>query len=199
VLRDYRGLVTAALIAAMSGAGCTRIEYTISKMPFLAYMRDAPSFDPYEAPRPAPPGSVPFQSPAGESMLLIAPADSALARFGAGPNGTNPFPVDEAFRALGQTMYLRHCNVCHGPQGLGQATGTIAQKDPSEAKYPPFAPNLTLPLSVGRSDGYLYGVIWVGRGLMPSYGPRTNHRERWAIVNYVRQLQTAAGSAGGGN
>jgi mono/diheme cytochrome c family protein len=198
VLREVRSVGTAALVALIAGAGCTRIEYTISKVPFLAYMRDAPSFDPYEAPRPAPPGSVPFDSPAGESMPLIQPADSALVNFGNGPNGTNPFTVDSSFSALGQTMYDRYCIVCHGPQGLGQMTGTIAQKDASEEKYPPLAPNLTLPLTAGRSDGYIYGVIWVGRGLMPAYGPRVNHRERWAIVHYVRQLQAAA-PPGGGN
>jgi hypothetical protein len=27
---------------------------------------------------------------------------------------------------------------------------------------------------------------------MPSYGPRTNHLERWAIVEYVRSLSGAA-------
>lgn len=197
--REVQKLATAVLMASVFGAGCTRIEYTISKVPFLAYMRDAPSFDPYEAPRVAPPGSVPFESPAGETMALIPPADSALNRFGNSPEGVSPFPVDDAFRTLGQTMYERHCVVCHGPAGLGQMTGTIAQKDAAEAKYPPLAPNLTAATTVARSDGYIYGVIWVGRGLMPAYGPRTNHRERWAIVNYVRQLQSAAGQAGGGN
>ena len=87
-----------------------------------------------------------------------------------------------------------------GPAGLGGTTGSIAQKDASEARYPPLAPNLTAPLTVGRTDGYLYALIWVGRGLMPAYGPRIPHRERWAIVHYVRQLQAvAAQQPGGGN
>jgi hypothetical protein len=52
-----------------------------------------------------------------------------------------------------------------------------------------------LPATVARTDGYLYAIIRAGRGLMPSYGPRTSHRERWAIVNYDRQLQGASGAA----
>jgi mono/diheme cytochrome c family protein len=79
--------------------------------------------------------------------------------------------------------------VCHGPQGQGD--GTIVGQD----RYPALAPNLTLPASVARTDGYIYAIIRVGRGIMPAYGPRTSHLERWAIVNYVRQLQQSAGAA----
>jgi mono/diheme cytochrome c family protein len=55
-------------------------------------------------------------------------------------------------------------------------------------------PNLTLPVTVARSDGYIYAIIRAGRGLMPAYGPRMSHLERWATVNYLRQLQRSAGA-----
>lgn len=201
MLREAGRIAIVALAAAFAGSACTRIEYTVSKVPFFAYMRDAPSFDPYEATRAAPPGSVPFLSPAGETPPRIQSSEAALVEFGNGPDGANPFPVDSAFEALGRTMYDRHCMVCHGPSGLGGTTGTIAQKDAAEARYPPLAPDLTSSLTVGRTDGYLYAMIWVARGLiMPAYGPRTTHKERWAIVHYVRQLQAvAARQPGGGN
>lgn len=189
-----------ALIIAVAVSGCTRIEYTLSKVSFFAYLRDAPFFDPYEAPRPAPPGAVAFLSPAGDTPPPIQATDAALVAFGNGPDGTNPFPVDPAFEALGKEMYDRHCLVCHGAAGLGLQTGTIISTDPAVQKYPPIAPNLTMAPATDRSDGYLYGMIAVARGgLMPPYGPRTTHEERWAIVNYVRTLQAAAGQAGGGN
>lgn len=182
-----------ALLLAVAASGCTRIEYTLSNISFFAYMRSAPFFDPYEAPRPAPPGAVAFDSPAGDTPPPITPTDAGLNAFAAGPHGTNPFEADSAFMALGQVMYDRHCAVCHGPQGLGD--GSIMGPD----KYPQgLAPNLTLPVTVARPDGYLYGMIAVARGsIMPPYGPRTTHRERWAIVSYVRQLQAAAGQGGG--
>jgi len=34
------------LLIAVAVSGCTRIEYTLSKVTFFAYLRDAPSFDP---------------------------------------------------------------------------------------------------------------------------------------------------------
>lgn len=181
-----------ALFLAFAASGCTRIEYTLGRISFLAYMRSAPFFDPYEAPRPPPPGSVPFGSPAGDTPPPITPSEAGLNAFAAGPHGTNPFPVDSALLALGQQMFERHCAVCHGPQGHGD--GYIVGPE----KYPPLAPNLTLPTTVNRADGYLYGMITVARGsIMPPYGGRTTHRERWAIVSYVRQLQAAAGQGGG--
>ena len=177
------------MVAALSLAvsACTAIDNMLAAVPFFAFMREAPSFDPYEAPRPAPPNSVPFSSPAGESLVLHPATEAALNEFAAGPNGVNPLAPDPASLALGEEMYARHCAVCHGPQGQGN--GTIVGQD----KYPALAPNLTLPATVGRSDGYIYAIIRVGRGIMPAYGPRTSHLERWAIVNYVRQLQQSAG------
>ena len=55
--------------------------------------------------------------------------------------------------------------------------------------------NLALGRALGFSDGYIYGMIRVGRGLMPAYGYRVTHFDRWHIVNYVRQLQGPASAA----
>jgi hypothetical protein len=45
----------------------------------------------------------------------------------------------------------------------------------------------------------MYGMIRVGRGLMPDYGYRVTEFDRWRIVNYIRTLQAQfdAGQAGG--
>jgi hypothetical protein len=50
------------------------------------------------------------------------------------------------------------------------------------------APNLLTPITKGRTDGYLYGMIRNGRGLMPNYN-RIEDDDRWDVVNYVRALQ----------
>jgi hypothetical protein len=42
----------------------------------------------------------------------------------------------------------------------------------------------------GFSDGYIYSIIRYGRGVMPQYGDKiVRPHDRWAAVNYVRQLQ----------
>jgi mono/diheme cytochrome c family protein len=179
-------MLAAAL--ALGAAGCTRIDNALASVPFLSFMRNAPSFDPYEAPRPAPPGSVPFNSPAGEVLPPMPGTEVALTAFAAGPHGRNPLAADDsAALALGEVMYNRHCAVCHGDtgQGNGPAVGPT--------KFP-FAPNLTASPTIERPDGYIYAIIRAGRGLMPSYGARTRHLERWAMVNYVKRLQALAPS-----
>jgi hypothetical protein len=55
--------------------------------------------------------------------------------------------------------------------------------------------NLSGAQVAAYSDQYLYAMIRVGRGLMPEYGSRITHFDRWSIVNYVRELQLQAGNA----
>lgn len=58
--------------------------------------------------------------------------------------------------------------------------------------------NLSGPGVAGYSDGYIYGIIRVGRGLMPPWGHQVSHFDRWNIVNYVRVLQVQAGNTPAG-
>jgi mono/diheme cytochrome c family protein len=180
--RPGHGLVLGLVLLT---GGCTRFENVMASIPVFSYLRNAPFFDPYEAPRPAPYGSVPFNTPAGESLGPLEATEAGLNEFAG--RITNPLAANDtlALRA-GQVMFERHCAVCHNTDARGN--GPIV----GQGKFP-MGPNLTLPITVGRSDGYIYGVIRAGRGLMPSYGPRMSHLERWSTVNYLRQLQRAAG------
>jgi hypothetical protein len=49
-----------------------------------------------------------------------------------------------------------------------------------------------MPLVTDRvknfTDGYIWGMIRNGRGLMPSYN-RIEEMDRWDVVNYIRALQ----------
>ena len=173
------------LVLGLSNAACTRFENVMASIPVFSFLRNAPSFDPYEAPRPAPYGSVPFITPAGESLGPLEATETGLTEFAG--RITNPLAANDTLALRhGGVMFQRHCAVCHNADGKGN--GPIV----GQGKFP-MGPNLTLPITVGRSDGYIYAVIRAGRGLMPSYGPRMSHLERWAVVNYVRQLQRAAG------
>jgi mono/diheme cytochrome c family protein len=58
--------------------------------------------------------------------------------------------------------------------------------------------NVSGPLVAAYSDPYIYAMIRVGRGVMPEYGSRITHFDRWHVVNYVRRLQTQAGNTPAG-
>jgi mono/diheme cytochrome c family protein len=171
------------LVLALSTTGCVELDDVIAMVPIFAFMRDTPMIEPYEMPRPAPPGSVPYASPAGVLLPPIEATEEALTAFG--ERTPNPVPLTDEVLAAGQVAYDRHCMVCHGPAGRGD--GPIIRPGVF-----PFANDLTLPLTVERTDGYLYAITRTGRGLMAGYGSRVNHWERWYIVHYIRHLQAAA-------
>jgi len=195
----------AGALAVVALVGCKPLDDAMVAV-FGRSMRSSRSFDPYENVRPAPPGSISFSSSnfPGDprAVNLGEPAEGAdvvpFTQMDMVPIGTgnavvqslvNPFAMgDTAALARGTILFNRHCAVCHGAQGIG-AAATIAGKHPTVAAY-----NLNGPIVAGYTDQYIYGMIRVGRGLMPSYGFRIPHYDRWRIVNYVRQLQTEAGN-----
>ena len=95
----------------------------------------------------------------------------------------NPLAGDEDALARGAELFNRNCAVCHGSQGIG-AEAWILEKWPALAAY-----NLAGETVQAYPDTYIYGMIRVGRGMMPQYGHQIPHFDRWSIVNYVRQLQ----------
>ena len=195
---------TAARYAAAGAAfvvltGCTDwamydVDVAQGKVPQLATMRESVRPDPYEYLRETVPGTVPVISPQGDvpPHFTQAELDAVAATL------QNPVRGDERALARGQVMYERACSVCHGPAGAGdgQVVKQVTGADGKQYGRFPYAPALNGGAAVGRSDGYIYGVIAVGRGMMPAYGERLNHADRWAVVEYVRDLQARAGAGG---
>lgn len=176
----------ALLLAVMATPACTQVDNALASVPGFAFMRSAPSFDPHEHPLPPPPGSVPFKSPSGPALPPLEATEAALNAWAAGPWGQNPYAADDTtVLAVGRVMYERHCAVCHGVAGFGDG--------PLYAPHAfPLMPSLVAPPASERADGYIYGVIRAGRGLMPAYGAVMTHSERWAVVTYVNSLEARA-------
>ncbi len=97
---------------------------------------------------------------------------------------TNPVAADARSLDSGRKYYSINCAVCHGD--LGDGKGAMAA-----AGYA-FYPSIINASAIGRTDGYLWGIIRNGRASMPNYA-RIEEADRWDVVNYVRALQ--AGTA----
>lgn len=179
------------VVAAALGTGaCTALDDMLASIPAFSTLRYSPAFAPYAAPRTPPPNSIPFSSPNGApGEGPIVATDAGLKAFG--DTARNPFPMSEEVLAAGKAAYDTHCYVCHGADGRGKGPVTGPDRFPMQQ-------SLVDPLTVSRSDGYIYGMIRVGRGgLMPPYGARIPYNERWYIVNYVRYLQQQAQASAG--
>lgn len=192
VLRAAGSVLSRAALVGLVGlgaAGCTDwalydLDAAYGEVDMLSTMRTSVSFDPYEMPRLPAPGTVPVAGPGGGEYL---PAFTQAQLDSVGAAMTNPLPMTPEVLALGQSVYETQCIVCHGPQGEGN--GPVV----GPGKYP-LGPSLTIDAAAARADGYIYGIIRVGRGLMPAYGEKVSHTERWAVVNYVRTLQGRGGA-----
>ncbi len=194
-------IVAVALLAGLISA-CSPFDDLMVAI-FGRSMRDQRSFDPYENTLLPPEGSVPFSAgnfSAGPDQISVGQPDPSVEMppfFTPAEVATeapvvmemvNPVEATAESLARGERLYNRFCAPCHSVDGVG-ANAPIAALHPM---LPAF--NLSSAATAIRPDGYMYGVIRVGRGLMPAYGHQIPHYDRWHIVNYVRQLQEQAGN-----
>ncbi len=121
------------------------------------------------APRDMPPGTVPV---GGSEPRITLEQAAALHN-----------PIAPTAQALehGKMLYDTDCAACHGASGRGD--GPVAHL----LRTAP--PDMTVPPSAARADGYIYTVIRYGVGKMPALGDAMAPYERWEVVHYVRSLQ----------
>ncbi len=93
----------------------------------------------------------------------------------------NPVAADARSLENGRKLYQINCAVCHGD--LGDGKGTVAA-----VSGVAFVPSIITPATQARTDGYLFGMLRNGRGLMPPQN-RIPEEMRWDVVNYLRGLQ----------
>lgn len=175
-------------VAALALAGCTDwagydLDVAAGQVPALATMRRDVIPDRYAMLREPAEGTVPVVHPLGD----VPAAYTQNQIDSIAPLLSNPLPASPVVLERGKLQYERNCAVCHGVQADGRGS-VIAQN-----KFPFASPLGAGSPTTGRSDGYIYAVIDVGRGLMPPYGHRMTHADRWAVVHYLRQLQGTPG------
>jgi mono/diheme cytochrome c family protein len=191
----------AGALALLALTGCTDwagydIDRAYDAVPQVATMRESVIPDYQEYPRNPAPGSVPVANPLGDipAPYLNNQLDSVA------PTLNNPFAGTRRNDVLvrGELIYTRNCTTCHGPTGAGDGPVVRRAKGANGTEHGrfPYAPPINGGTSVQRSDGYIYAVVEAGRGLMPPYGERITHMDRWAVVEYVRALQRRAGATG---
>lgn len=176
-------LLTAALAAVLPLSACTDwagydLDIRIGNIPWVGTMRDQVKLRPYDLSRLPAEGTVPVSSPRGEAPPFT---QAELESVAAGM--VNPVTATPEALARGEAQYLRHCAACHGAGGAGD--GPVV----GPGRFPFATPIAGGSGAAGRSDGYLFGISRVGRGLMPAYGDRMSQADLWSVVHYLRRLQ----------
>lgn len=190
----------------MAGVACTQKTPDLHKEPnveLIQDMMDQPSLkaQDYEPSNPTQGSS--RLPPEGTVPIGYAPYKYAGNAVEAAAKLKNPIAGDTKVETLelGRRKFETYCAVCHGYTGAGD--GPVSPK--MALKPPPLLSDKIRTMS----DGGIYHIITDGQGVMSSYAYQlVNESDRWAIVNYVRNLQKltpksattpAAGTAGSGS
>ncbi len=197
-----RKLRMASLLALSLLGGCDFYYYRVPSpddlwhiIPWFDHMITARYIRPYQTadvPRYTPEGTVPVTGGEpdwsaewmGGKTTTADALKNPYAQAGnseAAPAGPAVPVLPREVDAAGDTLYHNYCAVCHGNAGDGQGTVRVG------------APSLLTGRARAYSDGYLYGIIRYGRGVMPRYGDKVYQpADRWAIVSHIRKLQGAS-------
>lgn len=164
--------------AALALAGCEVSSEFLQRMevqPKYQYYEASEFFADGRAMRMPPPGTIAREQPAGNPALTTGRVAGQLVT-------TIPVKLDRAVLAHGQKKFNIVCAQCHGV--LGDGNSVVAEN--MSLRLPPSLLSLA-----EKPSGHFYAAITEGYGLMPSFAGELNVQDRWAIVAYVRALQTA--------
>ena len=170
--RAQRGI---SLVALLAVSGCS----------WFTDFKQQPKIDPWESPndtippRGNPQFSVPVYGSTAPGLTYDrAPTPAAVSAMA---GLANPVPADSASVNRGRIQFQINCAVCHGPSGMGNGNAT-------KYGFPAIGIGAGSNAANTLSDGYIFGMIRNGRGLMPSYN-RIEEHDRWDIVNDLRSIQ----------
>ena len=112
--------------------------------------------------------------------------------------------VDQAFIKHGQEQYMIHCYTCHGSDGRGMgptklAMDVLATYDQGVPKAKQTGTVALIPANLidpkfaegTYANGKIFNTITHGQATMNALGPMIKVKDRWAIIAYVRAMQTS--------
>lgn len=102
--------------------------------------------------------------------------------------------IDSDLLQRGQQRFNIYCAPCHGQDGYGHGLVNERAVEKQESKWVQPA-NLNSDLVRSRPTGHLYNTVTNGIRNMAGYGSQIPTNDRWAIIAYVRALQTSQHSA----
>lgn len=115
--------------------------------------------------------------------ICASPADAQSSDWKAPPSAKelrNPVKNNSSATAGGKVLYSQICEVCHGRKGKGDGLAGMALN--------PRPANLTKEIVQRQSDGEIFWKLTEGRAPMASYKDVLTEKQRWELVNFIREL-----------
>lgn len=96
---------------------------------------------------------------------------------------SNPVKSDAESLKNAKSLWVKHCQSCHGKTGLGD--GSKAAQLETEME------DMTSDIVQNQSDGALFYKIQEGRDEMPTFKKKIpDEEEIWQLVNHMRTLKS---------
>jgi mono/diheme cytochrome c family protein len=92
----------------------------------------------------------------------------------------NPLKGNAVETAKGKGLFNTQCATCHGDQGKGDGPGGL--------QLHPHPGNLSSEEVQKQPDGAIFWKITNGRPPMASYKYTFSDKQRWELVNYIREF-----------
>ena len=97
-------------------------------------------------------------------------------------NKVNPIKADASSIADGKTLWVKHCQSCHGKTGMGDGSKAAQLKtEPGD---------FSKADTQSQSDGALFYKTSKGRDDMPGFKKKIPENDDiWSLVNYMRTFK----------
>jgi mono/diheme cytochrome c family protein len=96
-------------------------------------------------------------------------------------NKANPLKGDKDATSEGKTLYVKHCQSCHGKTGLGDG--------PKAKLLDTYSGDFSASAFQSQTDGEHFYKTKEGRDDMPAYKGKLSDDEIWSVVNYMRTFK----------
>lgn len=175
-LGRYLRLKAVPALALVSGLALMGCQQKMATQPYFKPLEENSYFADGRASRPIEPNTVSRGDLREDDALYTGKVDGELV-------DEFPISITEEVMARGHDRFNIYCAPCHSK--LGDGNGMIVQRGVS--RPPAFTEDRLTTAPVG----HIYDVITNGYGRMYSYNQQLPVRDRWAIVAYVKALQSA--------
>jgi mono/diheme cytochrome c family protein len=102
----------------------------------------------------------------------------------------SPYSFTEAELEEGKRLYNIYCGICHGAELNGE--GPLY----TSGKFASMPANLKSGEQyLSMSAGKMYYAIVYGKNMMGSYASQLDVHQRWAVIAYIKQVQSQNGGA----
>ena len=123
--------------------------------------------------------------------LTVYPNKNDSAGYANSKNFANPLPALNAIQFKEATrLYLVYCGICHGEKLDGNGPLWKGGDGPFPAAPKNFMENDTKALA----EGTMFHSVTYGKNMMGSYASQVSTEQRWMIIHYIKEKQTASAS-----